>query len=215
MPVRDFHRERQAVLLDLDRVSRFRHAADAVVDKTPNRVVFLGVLEIAQLNIEQFRHVIDRRPPVDANLIVGQTDRQRLFRVVLVLDVADYLLEQILDRDHPGGAAVLVEHDGQVDSAALQHVEKVVDRHRLGRKKGRPEEFAEVRLWPCEMKVSMTSSMVAVTGRAVMSVRGTMTSWMRRPPSSMTALIICSSSASRMPVSPPRSTMSLSSSVLI
>src|ERR1035437_7724546 len=65
VPVRDFHRERQAVLLDLDLVSRFRHAADAVIDQTPNRVVLLGVLEIAQLNVEQLRHVFDRRPPVD------------------------------------------------------------------------------------------------------------------------------------------------------
>ena len=44
-----------------------------------------------------------------------------------------------------------------------------------------------------------------VTGSATIDVRGTITSWTRRLPSSMTALIICSSSASRIPCSPPRS----------
>src|ERR1035437_2997801 len=152
VPVRDFHRERQAALLDLDLVSGFRDAADAVIDQTPDRVVFLSTLESPELNVEQLRHVIDRRPPVDASLVIGQTDRQRLFRVVLVLDVAHYLLEQVLDRDHAGRAAVLVEYDGQVDSAALQLVEKVVDRHRLRRKKGRPEKLAEVRLRPARLE---------------------------------------------------------------
>src|ERR1035437_1442111 len=152
VPVRDFHRERQAALLDLDLVSGFRDAADAVIDQTPDRVVFLGILEIPELNVEHLRHVIDRRPPVDASLVIGQTDRQRLFGVVLVLDVADYLLEQILDRDHSGRAAVLVEYDGQGDSATLQLVEKVVDGHRLGCKKGRPEKLAEVRLWPARLE---------------------------------------------------------------
>ena len=61
----------------------------------------------------------------------------------------------------------------------------------------------------------MASSNVAEDGRPVIAVRGTITSWTRPWPSSMTAWIICSSSASRMPCSPPRSTMSLSSSALI
>ena len=46
-------------------------------------------------------------------------------------------------------------------------------------------------------------------------MRGTMTSWMRWSPSSMTAWIICSSSASRMPCSPPCSMIRRSSSELI
>ena len=50
---------------------------------------------------------------------------------------------------------------------------------------------------------------------ATIAVRGTITSWSRRSPSSMTALIICSSSASRIPCSPPRSTISRSSSAVI
>ncbi len=48
-----------------------------------------------------------------------------------------------------------------------------------------------------------------------MAIRGTITSWTRRLPSSMTALIICSSSASRIPCSPPCSMIRRSSSALI
>src|SRR5712691_8500798 len=46
-------------------------------------------------------------------------------------------------------------------------------------------------------------------------MRGIMTSWRRRSPSSMIELIICSSSASRTPCSPPRSTIRRSSSAVI
>ena len=46
-------------------------------------------------------------------------------------------------------------------------------------------------------------------------MRGTITSWMRWSPSSMTAWIICSSSASRIPCSPPCSMIRRSSSALI
>ena len=62
---------------------------------------------------------------------------------------------------------------------------------------------------------SIASSKVAVAGRAAIAIRGIITSWTRRSPSSMTALIICSSSASRTPCSPPRSTISRSSSAVI
>ena len=65
------------------------------------------------------------------------------------------------------------------------------------------------------MICSRASSKVADDGSDTIAIRGTMTSWTRRSPSSMTALIICSSSASRMPCSPPRSTIRSSSSAVI
>ena len=39
-----------------------------------------------------------------------------------------------------GGAAVLVEHDRDVDLSALEFVEQVVDAHRFGREDGGPQE---------------------------------------------------------------------------
>ena len=62
---------------------------------------------------------------------------------------------------------------------------------------------------------SIACSRVASASTEAIATRGTITSCTRRSPSSMTALIICSSSASRTPCSPPRSTMRRSSSALI
>ena len=64
---------------------------------------------------------------------------ERLLLVVLVLDLAHDLLEEVLDRDQARRAAVLVEHDGQVDLASLELVQEVVDGHGLGHEHGRPQ----------------------------------------------------------------------------
>ena len=67
-------------------------------------------------------------PAVDPRLVVGEPDDHRLLGVVLVLDLADDLLEQVLDRHEAGRPAVLVEHDRDVDLPPLELVEEVVDR---------------------------------------------------------------------------------------
>ena len=89
--------------------------------------------------------VVDVGPAVDPRLVVREADDHRLLGVVLVLDLADDLLEEVLDRDQPGGAAVLVEHDRDVDLAPLELVQEVVDRHRFGHEDRRPQERAERR----------------------------------------------------------------------
>ena len=135
--------QRQPV--DLDLVARLRHAADAVVDEPADRVVLVLVLERrGRCRTAPSRSSTDG-PPVDARLVVGELDDHRLLVVVLVLDLADDLLEQVLDRDQAGGAAVLVEHDRDVDLAPLELVEQVVDRHRLGHEDRRPQDRAQRR----------------------------------------------------------------------
>ena len=52
--------------------------------------------------------------------------------VVLVGDLADDLLEDVLDRHQAGGAAVLVDDDGEVGLVALHLAQQVVDRLALG-----------------------------------------------------------------------------------
>ena len=93
-----------------------------------------------RVDVEQLGEVVDVGAPVDPGLVVGEPDDQRLLDVVLVLDLADDLLEQVLDRDQAGRSAVLVEHDRDVDLAALELVEQVVDAHRLGHEHRRPQE---------------------------------------------------------------------------
>ena len=117
----------------------FGTVADAVVDQPADGVVFVGVLE-PEVRVEQLGQVVDVGPAVDPRLVVGQPHDERLLLVVLVLDLADDLLEQVLDGHQAGRPAVLVEHDRDVDLAALEFVEQVVDAHRLGHEDGRPED---------------------------------------------------------------------------
>ena len=60
-------------------------------------------------------------------------------------DLADDLLEQVLDRDEARRSAVLIEHDPDVDLAPLELVEEVVDRHRLRDVDRRPQQRPELR----------------------------------------------------------------------
>src|SRR5207249_1591825 len=100
--------DRQPQSVDVDRVTRCGHATDAVVDEAADGVVLLGVLEL-QVEVEQFQQLVDVGPAIDPRLVLGQADDHRLLDVVLILDLADDLLEQVLDRDEAGRPAVLVE----------------------------------------------------------------------------------------------------------
>ena len=97
------------------------------------------------LQVPELEQVVDRGAAVDAGPVLAQLLDQRLLDVVLVLDLAHDLLEQVLDRDQARRAAVLVEHDRDVDLAPLELVEQVVDRHRLRHEHGRPQERPQVR----------------------------------------------------------------------
>ena len=64
----------------------------------------------------------------------------RLLVVVLVVDLADDLLEDVLDRHEAGGAAVLVAHDRDVRSARLEVAQLDVDRLRDRDERRRPHQ---------------------------------------------------------------------------
>src|SRR6478736_8975927 len=98
----------QGETVDLDLVAGLRHAADPVIDQPADRVVFIGVLE-TEVRVEQLGEIVDVRASVDPRLIVGETHDERLLLVVLVLDLADDLLEQVLDGDEARRPAVFVE----------------------------------------------------------------------------------------------------------
>ena len=94
---------------------------------SPPTVSYSSSSSSPSVDVEQLARGRRRGPAVDPGLVVGEPDDQRLLLVVLVLDLADDLLEQVLDRDQAGRAAVLVEHDREVDLAPLELVEQVVD----------------------------------------------------------------------------------------
>ena len=106
-------------------------------DQPTDRVVFGAVLE-PELGIEGLRQLVDVGPPVDPDFVRGQPDQHRLLDVVLVLDLADDLLEQVLDRDQSRGPTVLVEHDRDVHLAPLELMKQVIDGHGFGHEHGGP-----------------------------------------------------------------------------
>ncbi len=84
-----------------------------------------------RLRPERFFDGLDRQAAVDDDLaLVDVLEEDRLF-VVLVVDLANDLFQDVLDGDHPGGAAVLVGDDGDVDAVAAQLGQQIVQPLRL------------------------------------------------------------------------------------
>ena len=88
-------------------------------------------------------------PAQAANYLAAHTEplvilqkQGRIFGVKFVVKFADDLLNQILNGDHAGGAAVLVDHNRHVDMAALQLCHHFLDQHRIWHKLGRVQNLA-------------------------------------------------------------------------
>src|SRR3954452_10150427 len=90
----------------------------------------LNVLDV-ELHIKHVLDIIDRDHHMHAHAaVVERLDPGRL-PVVLIGDLTDDLLEDVLDRHQPSGAAVLVDDDRNVDLLGLHLSEQLVDRFGL------------------------------------------------------------------------------------
>src|SRR5438034_2058688 len=112
------HLETAAVVLDL--VALLGRSAQEAEDEAADRVVVLDRQGALELLVE----VVDRERPVDAHPAVGQPLDRLVREIELVLDLADDLLEQILERDDPLQIAVLVDHDRHVLARAPELAQK-------------------------------------------------------------------------------------------
>ena len=65
---------------------------------------------------------------------------------MLVADVADDLLEQVLERDDTGRAAVLVDYDGHADAVAAHLADQVLDGLALGNEARLAQDRAQIRI---------------------------------------------------------------------
>ena len=63
----------------------------------------------------------------DEGIVRLPHDRRRLVAVMLVVDLADDLFDDVLDRDQPVGAAIFVHHQRQVNARGL-HLRQQIDR---------------------------------------------------------------------------------------
>ena len=120
-----------------DRVAALGEPPELGEHEPADRVVGVGVdrqLEPVVLEVGH-RHV-----PAHEPVAVGQPAHRPAGGVGLVGDLADDLLDDVLDRDDPGRAAVLVDDDRELGPLALQVGQQVVERLGLGHDRGRADE---------------------------------------------------------------------------
>ena len=118
----------QPVAVALDGLALDRHVAEQVEDEAADGVpVALG-----QLGVEQLVDLVDRHARVHPHVAAGERLDRGLLHVVLVDDLAHQLLDQVLERDQAGGAAVLVDDDGHVELLRLHLAHQLGDALGLG-----------------------------------------------------------------------------------
>src|SRR5680860_61583 len=93
------------------------------VEQPAHGVPLLG----GQVAVEQVVELVDRQARVHPPPPLAELLHKRFLAVVLVHDLADDLLQDVLDRDQPSGGAVLVDDHGQVHLLRLQLAQQRVD----------------------------------------------------------------------------------------
>ena len=108
-----------------------RDAPEAVEDQAGHG----GVGPVGDLDAD-VGQVVDREPPGQHPGAVGLGAHRQDVLVGLVVDLADQLLEQVLDGHDALGAAVLVDDDGHLVAPGLHGAQGVEHRPGLGERRG-------------------------------------------------------------------------------
>src|SRR6266568_4003405 len=117
----------EAKALDVDGVADLRDAAEAAEDHPADRVVWL----VGEIEPQPLARVGQRHQAVDEEGAAFLAE-ERTLAVELVLDLADELLDDVLEGDEAGGAAELVDHDRELHPLAAELGERAVEVGRLG-----------------------------------------------------------------------------------
>ena len=107
------------------------HAAGEHEGEAAQRVDIL--LDRAEPGVDRLGDVVELGAGVGLPAAVLERDQQALgLLVMLVLDLADDLLDHVLDGEQPLGAAELVDDDGEVDPPGAHPREQIEHAHRFG-----------------------------------------------------------------------------------
>ena len=117
----------------LDGVADRRHPAQRRHDPAADGLVRRAV---GDARTHPAAHLVGTPQPGDGPRAVGQAAAGGLRAVVLVADLADDLLDEVLQRDDTRGAAVLVDDDGELHPALAQLEEQRVESQGLGDEHG-------------------------------------------------------------------------------
>src|SRR5262245_37313008 len=125
--------------VDLEALADRRHAADV-----RHQVAADGLEALAlDLEPEALHHFVDVDLAAEHEAAVALVDDRLGLDVVLVADLADDLLEKVLDRDQPGGAAVLVDDDRDLRLLPLELLEELGHALALGHHHDRPGQVGD------------------------------------------------------------------------
>ena len=134
--VEDFDLERTGAR---DELAPHRHAADPGRDVSGERVHLLRDFAHVKFATDDRCDVLQAGAGIGQERAVGLANHaRRILLVVLVGDLTHDLLDDILDRHHAVGAAIFIDHEGEMDAGRL-HLGKQVQ-HRHGRR--RVKDFA-------------------------------------------------------------------------
>ena len=114
---------------DLDPVPGHGDLAELAHHQPADRVV---VLVIGQLDAGGVLDLVGAEQPGEAPAAVAPLTGAGAEPVVLVGDVADDLLDDVLERDDTGVAAVLVEHDRHLEAVTTQQGQQRVEPQAVG-----------------------------------------------------------------------------------
>src|SRR3954463_10840663 len=117
---------------EVQALHRYRRARDGYPTERPSEQAAdsLDVLDV-ELHIKHVLDIIDRDAHMHAHAaVVERLDPWRL-PVVLIGDLADDLLEDVLDRHQSRGAAVLVDDDRDMALLGLHLPQQLIDRFGL------------------------------------------------------------------------------------
>ena len=114
---------------DLDAVARLGDLAELAHDQAGDGVV---VLVVGQLDVGGVLDLVGAQQAGERPAAVAALADARAEAVVLVGDVADDLLDHVLEGHDPGVAAVLVEHDGHLEAVLAQQREQRVEPQAVG-----------------------------------------------------------------------------------
>src|SRR6185503_17116691 len=124
----------------LEGLALAREAPELCGDEAAERVVRLGRLD---LQPERLAHVLERDARVHERLGLGDGEHELVLDVVFIADLADDLLDEVLDRHEAGGAAVFIYDDRDVDLVLLHLTKQRVHFLRLRDEDGRPQELPQ------------------------------------------------------------------------
>ena len=132
----------EAVVADVRRLAALGQAAECLQHEPAHRVE----LVVGEVGAEVRVEIADLglRLHAMATVRLGDDVVLALVEVVLVLDVADDLLQHVLDRDEPRHAAVLVDDDRDVVAVGAEIAQEDVQALRFGHEHGGPQRLLEV-----------------------------------------------------------------------